>query len=159
MAIPSSTPIVLNSKGMAPASRRASFTRAPNFWRWAWPGTISTWEFTTATKGLPMSASVTPTALSRLRWGALSIPTLMASDRMSHSRASPALQEKDPKNKNPRGFLPRGSLSISLGSRLDHRTPGANGVKDEKYEERYPYRVLVGGAVWRRRDHGREMGR
>jgi hypothetical protein len=42
MAMPSSTPMVLNSKGTAPASRTACLTTAPNFWRCTWPGTMST---------------------------------------------------------------------------------------------------------------------
>ena len=42
MAMPSSTPMVLNSKGTAPAARTASLTSLPKLWRWAWPGTMST---------------------------------------------------------------------------------------------------------------------
>ena len=42
MAMPSSTPMVLNSKGTAPASRMAVFTSAPKPCRCACPGTMST---------------------------------------------------------------------------------------------------------------------
>ena len=41
MAMPSSTPMVLNMKGTPPASRTASFTRSPNSFRWTCPGTMS----------------------------------------------------------------------------------------------------------------------
>src|SRR5512139_2938349 len=82
MAIPSSTPIVLNSNGTPPASRTHCFTYSPTLFRWTWPGTISTKELHTATNGFPMSASVTPVAFSRLRCGARSTPFLMTSDRI-----------------------------------------------------------------------------
>ena len=42
MTMPSSTPMVLNSKGRPPASRTACFTTRPTSWRWAWPGMMST---------------------------------------------------------------------------------------------------------------------
>ena len=38
MAMPSSTPMVLNTKGTPPASRTRRFTRAPTSLRCAWPG-------------------------------------------------------------------------------------------------------------------------
>ena len=82
MAIPSSTAMVLNSKGTPPASRMHFFTCSPTRFRWTWPGTISTKELHTAMNGLPMSASVTPQAFSRLRWGARSNPFFTMSDRI-----------------------------------------------------------------------------
>ena len=42
MAIPSSTPMVLNSKGTPPASRMASRTIRPTSCRWTWPGMMPT---------------------------------------------------------------------------------------------------------------------
>ena len=42
MAIPSSTPIVLKTKGTPPAARTASLTNWPTASRWTWPGMIST---------------------------------------------------------------------------------------------------------------------
>ncbi len=82
MAIPSSTPIVLNSKATPPASRTHSFTNRPTRFRCTWPGTISTNELHTAMNGFPMSASVTPVAFSRLRCGARSNPFFMTSERI-----------------------------------------------------------------------------
>ena len=76
MAIPSSTPMVLNSKGTPPAARTASLTSLPKLCRWTCPGTMSIYELTMAINGLPISASVTPVALSRARWGARSMPRL-----------------------------------------------------------------------------------
>ena len=84
ITIPSSTPIVLNSNGMPPASRMASFTTFPNAWRWTWPGMMSTYELQTATNGRSHSPSFTwPVARSRLRCGARSIPRLIVSERMT----------------------------------------------------------------------------
>src|SRR5512134_170078 len=83
MAIPSSTPIVLNSNGTPPASRMHFLTYSPTRFRWTWPGMISTKELHTATNGFPMSASVTPVAFSRLRCGARSNPFLMTSERIA----------------------------------------------------------------------------
>jgi hypothetical protein len=41
MAMPSSTPMVLNRNGTPPAARTASFTTWPNLSRWTWPGMMS----------------------------------------------------------------------------------------------------------------------
>ena len=41
MAMPSSTAMVLNSKGTPPAARTASLTMRPTSCRWTWPGTMS----------------------------------------------------------------------------------------------------------------------
>ena len=79
MAMPSSTPMVLNSNGTPPAARTASFTTRPNSCRWTWPGMMSTYELQTAMNGLPKSLSVRriwPVARSRLRCGARSMPLL-----------------------------------------------------------------------------------
>ena len=65
MAMPSSTAIVLNSRGIAPAARTASETTRPTSCRWTWPGTNSVKLLATATMGRPMSSRATPVALSR----------------------------------------------------------------------------------------------
>ena len=41
MAIPSSTPIVLNTKGTPPAARTHCLTYSPTLFRWTWPGMMS----------------------------------------------------------------------------------------------------------------------
>jgi len=81
MAIPSSTPMVLNSNGTPPAARIASRTLRPTTSRCAWPGMICTNELHTAMNGLSKSASlwITPVARNKLRWGARIIPFLMVS--------------------------------------------------------------------------------
>ena len=38
MAMPSSTPMVLKTKGTPPASRTRRLTSTPTSFRWAWPG-------------------------------------------------------------------------------------------------------------------------
>ena len=67
IAIPSSTAIVLNSRGMPPASRTASDTMRPTGCRWVWPGTNSAKLLATATIGLPKSRASTPAARSSAR--------------------------------------------------------------------------------------------
>src|SRR3984957_15928816 len=62
MAIPSSTAIVLNSRGTAPAAFTASETTWPTSRRRTWPGTNSVKLLATATIGLPMSSPATPLA-------------------------------------------------------------------------------------------------
>ena len=42
MAMPSSTPMVLNMKGTPPAARTASRTTSPKTFKCAWPGMMST---------------------------------------------------------------------------------------------------------------------
>ena len=42
IAMPSSTPIVLNRNGTPPAARMHSFTKLPTTCRWTWPGMMST---------------------------------------------------------------------------------------------------------------------
>jgi hypothetical protein len=81
MAMPSSTPIVLNSKGTPPAARTASRTFLPTTSRCACPGMICTNEFAIAMNGLLKSASlwITPVARSKLRCGARIVPFLMVS--------------------------------------------------------------------------------
>ncbi len=72
IAIPSSTPIVSNSKGIAPASRMASFAMSANSLRCTCPGTISIYELQIATNGLFISVgfSNAPVACKRLLAGA-----------------------------------------------------------------------------------------
>ena len=60
MAMPSSTAIVLNSRGIAPAARTASATTWPTSRRCTWPGTNSVKLLATAMIGLPMSSLATP---------------------------------------------------------------------------------------------------
>src|ERR1700742_4885685 len=57
MAMPSSTAIVLNSRGMAPAALTASETTRPTSCRWTWPGTNSVKLLATATIGLRPAAA------------------------------------------------------------------------------------------------------
>ncbi len=82
IAIPSSTPIVLNSNGTPPASRTASFTIFPNSWRCTCPGIKSIYELQIPIKGFLKSSSllITPVALSKLLCGALSYPLFIVSD-------------------------------------------------------------------------------
>ena len=56
IAMPSSTAIVLNSRGTPPAAWIASETIRPTGWRWVWPGTNSVKELATAMIGLPKSS-------------------------------------------------------------------------------------------------------
>src|SRR5699024_3343231 len=67
MAMPSSTAMVLNSFGTPPASRIASATMSPTFFRWTWPGTNWVYELAIATMGLPKSFSLVPVARQSAR--------------------------------------------------------------------------------------------
>ncbi len=67
MAMPSSTAMVLNSRGMPPAAVIASETMRPTGCRCVWPGTNSVKLFATAIIGLPKSAAFTPAARNRAR--------------------------------------------------------------------------------------------
>ena len=58
IAIPSSTPMVLNSKGTPPASRTAFFATLPNSWRWTCPGIKSIYELATPINGRSKSSSL-----------------------------------------------------------------------------------------------------
>ena len=60
MAMPSSTAIVLNSRGIPPAAAIASETMRPTGCRWVWPGTNSVKLLATATIGLPKSVAADP---------------------------------------------------------------------------------------------------
>ncbi len=81
MAMPSSTAIVLNSRGIAPASRTASATTWPTSRRCTCPGTNSVKLFATAMIGLPMSSRATPVARSRARAPAMFLPCVTVRDR------------------------------------------------------------------------------
>src|ERR1700753_3396847 len=81
MAMPSSTAIVLNSRGIAPADRTASATTRPTSCRWTWPGTNSVKLLATATMGRPMSSRATPVARSRARAPAMFLPCVTVRDR------------------------------------------------------------------------------
>ncbi len=62
MAMPSSTAMVLNSRGMPPASLMASEIRRPTLFRCTCPGRNSSKEFAMAMIGLPKSLPSTPAA-------------------------------------------------------------------------------------------------
>ena len=81
MAMPSSTAIVLNSRGIAPAARMASATTWPTSRRCTCPGTNSVKLFATAMIGLPMSSRATPVARSRARAPAMFLPCVTVRDR------------------------------------------------------------------------------
>ncbi len=81
IAMPSSTAIVLNSRGIAPASRTAAATTWPTSRRCTCPGTNSVKLFATAMIGLPMSSRATPVARSRARAPAMFLPCVTVRDR------------------------------------------------------------------------------
>ncbi|MNI75259.1 hypothetical protein D3C73_1313930 [compost metagenome] len=81
MAMPSSTAMVLNSRGTAPAARIASETIRPTGARWVWPGTNSVKELATAMIGLPMSVLATPEARSSARAPAMLRPWVTVRER------------------------------------------------------------------------------
>ena len=81
MAMPSSTAIVLNSRGTAPAALIAADTTWPTSRRWTWPGTNSVKLLATATIGRPMSSRATPAARSRARAPAMFLPWVTVRDR------------------------------------------------------------------------------
>src|SRR5262245_46572473 len=74
IAIPSSTAIVLNSRGTAPAARTASATTWPTSRRCTWPDTNSVKLLATAIIGLPRSSRATPVARSSARAPAMLRP-------------------------------------------------------------------------------------
>ena len=80
IAMPSSTAIVLNSRGMAPAARTASATTWPTSRRCTCPGTNSVKLLATATMGLPMSSRATPVARSSARAPAMLRPCVTVRD-------------------------------------------------------------------------------
>lgn len=83
IAMPSSTAMVLNSRGTAPAARIASLTMRPTGARWVWPGTNSVKLFATAMIGLPMSSLATPEARIRARAPAMLRPWVTVRDLSS----------------------------------------------------------------------------
>ena len=97
MAIPSSTAMVLNSRGTPPAAEMASDTIRPTGCRWVWPGTNSVKLLATATIGLPMSEPATPAARSSERAPAMLRPWVTVRDLnsgMAPTVASSAATEK-----------------------------------------------------------------
>src|SRR5487761_90324 len=74
IAMPSSTAIVLNSRGIAPAARTASATTWPTSRRCTCPGTNSVKLLATAMIGLPKSSLATPVARSSARAPAMFRP-------------------------------------------------------------------------------------
>src|SRR5882757_1263442 len=89
MAMPSSTAIVLNSRGTAPAALTAAETIRPTGWRWVWPGTNSVKLLATATIGLPMSALATPEARISARAPAMLRPWVTVRDLNSGTVSTP----------------------------------------------------------------------
>ena len=81
IAMPSSTAIVLNSRGTAPAAWTASATTCPTSRRCTWPGTNSVKLLATATMGLPMSSRATPVARSSARAPAMFRPCVTVRER------------------------------------------------------------------------------
>ena len=80
IAIPSSTAIVLNSRGIAPAALTAAATTWPTWRRWTWPGTNSVKLLATAMIGLPRSSRATPVARSSARAPAMFRPWVTVRD-------------------------------------------------------------------------------
>src|ERR1700722_2178656 len=80
IAMPSSTAIVLNSRGIAPAARTASAMTRPTSARWTWPGTNSVKLLATAIIGLPKSSDATPVARSSARAPAMFRPCVTVRD-------------------------------------------------------------------------------
>ena len=89
MAMPSSTAIVLNSRGTAPAAFTASETTWPTSRRCTWPGTNSVKLLATATIGLPMSSPATPLARISARAPAMFLPWVTVRDRSGGMTCSP----------------------------------------------------------------------
>ena len=89
MAIPSSTAIVLNSRGTAPAAFTESETTWPTSRRCTWPGTNSVKLLATATIGLPMSSPATPLARMRARAPTMFLPWVTVRDRSGGMTCSP----------------------------------------------------------------------
>ncbi len=86
MAIPSSTAMVLNSRGIPPACLTASATISPTGLRCVCPGTNWVYEFATATIGLPKSSRSTPAARSSARAPAMLRPWVTVRDRRAGIR-------------------------------------------------------------------------
>src|SRR5216683_3176370 len=80
IAIPSSTAIVLNSRGTAPAARTASAMTWPTSRRCTCPGTNSVKLLATATIGLSRSSRATPVARSSARAPAMLRPCVTVRD-------------------------------------------------------------------------------
>ncbi len=89
IAMPSSTPMVLNSNGTPPASRTPSLTTLPKDCKWTWPGIRSMYELHTPMNGRSKSDSrlMAPVARSRLRCGALVKPRVTVSLRRAGTSA------------------------------------------------------------------------
>ncbi len=92
MAMPSSTAIELNSRGMPPAALTASLTIRPTGCRWVWPGTNSVKLLATATIGLPKSSRATPDACMRARAPAMLRPWVTVRDLSSGMAAPPLVR-------------------------------------------------------------------
>ncbi len=74
IVIPSEMAVVLNSIGLAPAARMPAFSGAASSRRPKLHGIVSLQQFDTPTKGLSMSAEVSPIAWRKERAAARSRP-------------------------------------------------------------------------------------
>jgi hypothetical protein len=83
IAIPSSTPMVLNRNGHAPGRPDALLDVVADRLEVDVPGMMSTWLLQMAMNGLFQSPSPTPVARRRLRWAARESPLLMVSERIA----------------------------------------------------------------------------
>src|SRR5450631_729992 len=126
IAMPSSTAMVLNSRGIAPAARTASETTWPTSRRWTCPGTNSVKLLATATIGLPMSSRATPVARSRARAPAMFLPCVTVRDRSGgmagHLRIQPRNAGK------PCSQVFSSAYRSALGAIVERQHPGCGGV-------------------------------
>src|SRR5215467_6634538 len=94
IAMPSSTAIVLNSRGIPPASRTAAATTLPTSARCTCPGTNSVKLLATAMIGLPKSSLATPVARSSARAPAMFRPCVTVRDLSGGIAELPSQQAK-----------------------------------------------------------------
>src|SRR6516164_8080983 len=127
MAMPSSTAIVLNSRGIAPAARTASATTLPTSARCTWPGTNSVKLLATAMIGLPRSSLATPVARSRARAPAMFLPCVTVRDLNAGMPKLPSPDGLLGRSAYRRGGPCRGNVGQHLGRlvmELLHLVPG-----------------------------------
>ena len=160
MAMPSSTPMVLNSKGTPPALRISSLAIRPYSCRKKWPGMMSMWLLAMPMKGLSKSSSLRPTARSRLRWGARSNPFLIVSERIVKVVTPPGAASQPP---GPLAAVTRAVLGPHVARRPqvfhDGDAEGAGHEDGQRQHPRLERQQLLGrlargpGSIWRKRRH------
>ena len=158
IAMPSSTAIVLNSRGTAPADLTASLTIRPTGWRWVCPGTNSVKEFATAMIGLPMSSLATPDARIRARAPAMFRPWVTVRDLSSgiaaHSFSVVAVPE--PTHRGLREQLaPLASTVAVIVMSTVRRQRGRGFLRPPSSRSAVP-RAARPGSRWCRRDRPRD---